>query len=92
MIYVIIIRGNCLKHRKRGWNRKEGRGHKDLKRGAKLGQVVGALKKRGVGAGTLLQTMRNHIGFFVHIELFSMNFLCFIVEVVIMGYNHRDAY
>ena len=93
MIYIIIIRGNCLKHRNRGWNRKEGRGHKDFKKGGQAGSSGGCLKKRGgMRAGTPLQTMRNHIGFFVHIELFSMNFLCFIVEVVIMGYNHRDAY
>ena len=31
----------------RGWNRKEGRGNKDFKRGAKLGQGVGALKRLG---------------------------------------------
>ena len=32
-----------------GWNRKEGRGNKDFKKGGvgKLGQAVGALKKRG---------------------------------------------
>ena len=26
--------GNCLKHTKRGWNRKEGRGNKDFKEAA----------------------------------------------------------
>ena len=31
-------RGNCLKYLKRGWNRKEGRGHRDFKKGDKLGQ------------------------------------------------------
>ena len=36
--------GNCLKYIKRGWNRKEGRGNKDFKKGAKLGKVVGALR------------------------------------------------
>ena len=41
-------RGNCLKYLKRGWNRKEGRGHKDFKKGGKLGQGVGALKRGGV--------------------------------------------
>ena len=44
-------RGNCLKYLKRGWNRKEGRGHKDFKKGNKLGQGVGAVKK---GAGVEL--------------------------------------
>ena len=39
--------GNCLKYLKRRWNRKEGRGHKDFKRGGKLGQGVGALKAGG---------------------------------------------
>ena len=34
-----------LKYLKREWNRKKGRGNKDLKKGGgKLGQVVGALK------------------------------------------------
>ena len=36
---------NCLKYLKRWWNRTEGRGHKDFKRGGKLGQGVGALKR-----------------------------------------------
>ena len=38
--------GNCLKHFKRGWNRKEGSRSKDLiKRRDKLGQVMDALKR-----------------------------------------------
>ena len=40
--------GDCLKYLESGWNRKEGRGHKDFKKGGKLGQGVGALK-RGEG-------------------------------------------
>ena len=42
--------GNCRKYLKRGWNRKEGRGHKDFKKmgGGKLGHRVGALKRRGL--------------------------------------------
>ena len=39
---------DCLKYLKRGWTRKEGKGHKDLKKGGQLGQGVGALK---VGRG-----------------------------------------
>ena len=39
--------GNCLKYLKRGWNREEGRGNKDFKKGSKLGQGVGALKRGG---------------------------------------------
>ena len=46
--------GDYLKYLKRGWKKTEGRGHKDFKKGGKLGQGVGALK---MGAGTPLQTM-----------------------------------
>ena len=42
--------GSCLKYLKRGWNKEEGRGNKDFKKGGKLGQGVGALKERGDGA------------------------------------------
>ena len=38
----------------RGWNRKEGRGNKDLKKGGKLGQGLGASKR---GTGIPLRTM-----------------------------------
>ena len=56
---VARVEGNCLKYLKRGWNRKEGKGSKDFKKGAdKLDQGVGALKGwGGGGAGTPLQTM-----------------------------------
>ena len=37
------------------WNSTEGRGHKDFKKGGKLGQGVGVLKTGG--AATTLQTM-----------------------------------
>ena len=44
---VARVEGNCLKYLKRGWNRKEGKGSKDFKkRGGRLDQGVGALKKR----------------------------------------------
>ena len=39
------------KYLKRGWNRKEEGETKILKRGDKLGEGVGALKKRGSGGG-----------------------------------------
>ena len=39
---------NYLKYLERGWNRKEGRGHKDFKKGVKLGQGVRALKRGGL--------------------------------------------
>ena len=44
------VGGNYLKYLKRGWNKKEGRGHKDFKKmgGGKLGHRVGALKRRGL--------------------------------------------
>ena len=40
---------------KGGWNRKEGRGNKDFKKGGELGQEVDALKNRW--AGSHLPTM-----------------------------------
>ena len=44
--------GNCLKHLKRGWNRKEGRGNKDFKKGGgQAGSRVGFLKKGRGGGG-----------------------------------------
>ena len=39
--------GNCPRDLKRRWNRKEGNGQKDFKKGDKLGQGIGALKRRG---------------------------------------------
>ena len=40
---------NCVKYLKRGWNRKEGRGNKKIKKRGrgKLGHGVGAVKMRG---------------------------------------------
>ena len=40
--------GDCLKYLKRGWNGKEGGETMILKKGDKLGQVAGALKKGGL--------------------------------------------
>ena len=39
--------GNCLKCLKSGWNRNKGRGNKYFKKGGKLGQGSGSLKKGG---------------------------------------------
>ena len=39
--------GNCLKYLEREWNRKDGRGHKDFKKGGKAGSRGGCLKKMG---------------------------------------------
>ena len=36
---------DCLKYLKRGWNRTEGREHRDFKKGVQGVQVVGALKR-----------------------------------------------
>ena len=41
--------GNSLKYLKRGWNRKEGRGSKDFKKGGQAGSRGGCLKKGGNG-------------------------------------------
>ena len=41
-------RGNCLKYLKSGWNRKEGRGNKDFKKGGQAGSRGGCLIKRGL--------------------------------------------
>ena len=43
------VGGNCLKHLKWGWNRKEGRETKIFKNGGRLGHGVGALKRGGEG-------------------------------------------
>ena len=40
-------RGNCLKYLTREWNRKEGRGDKDFKKGGKLGEGVEVLRRGG---------------------------------------------
>ena len=40
-------RGDYLKYLKRGWNRKEGRGHKDLKKVGQAGSMGGCLKEEG---------------------------------------------
>ena len=50
--------GNCLKHLKRWWEKKEGRQNKDFKKGWQAGSRGECLKKRGGGgAGTPLRTM-----------------------------------
>ena len=54
----------CLKYLKRGWNRKEGRGNKDFKKGEQAGSRGGCLKKEEGGggeAGAPLQTMLSDI-------------------------------
>ena len=50
------VGGDCLKYLKRGWNRKEGMGHKDFKKEkvGKLREEVSTLKR---GVGTPLRTM-----------------------------------
>ena len=47
-VYLRNVGRNCLKYHKKRWNRKEGRGNKDFKRGGKLGQGLGAFKKVGL--------------------------------------------
>ena len=41
--------GNCLKYLKTGWNRTEGRGHKNYKKEGQVGSRCGCLKKVGGG-------------------------------------------
>ena len=41
------VGGDYLKYLKRGWNRKEGRGHKDLKKVGQAGSMGGCLKEEG---------------------------------------------
>ena len=48
--------GNCIKYLKRGWNRTESRGHKDLKKGGTR-WVKGWVPKKGGKVGTTLRTM-----------------------------------
>ena len=46
------VGGDCLKDLKRRWNRNEGRGHKDFKKGGQAGSSGGCLKnERGGGGG-----------------------------------------
>ena len=46
---VVRVGGNCLKYLKKGWNRKEGKGNKDLiKGGRQAGPRSGCLKKGGL--------------------------------------------
>ena len=42
--------GESLKYLKREWNRKEGRGNKDFKKGGKLGEEMGASEKGRTGS------------------------------------------
>ena len=46
--------GDCLKYLKRGWNIKEGRGHKNLKQGGQAGSRGGCLKRWGAGTRTII--------------------------------------
>ena len=41
--------GKCVKYLQRGWNRREQGEKKNFKKGGKLGQEVGAIKKMGRG-------------------------------------------
>ena len=67
--------GNCLKYLKRGWDRKEGRGHKDFKKGGKLGQGVGTLKG--------LRTMEKVS---VHINVCMSKIICMPIKVSVCMY------
>ena len=70
-------RGNCLKYLTREWNRKEGRGDKDFKKGGKLGEGVEVLRRGGGGGtGTSLRTMVKYmrdIRVLVHLPYLSVH-------------------
>ena len=70
--------GNCLKYLRRGWNRKEGRGNKDFKKGGggKLDEGVEALRTGRGGNGTSLRTMVKYmrdIRVLVHLPYMSVH-------------------
>ena len=54
--------GNCVKYLKREWNRKEGRGNKDFKKGGGQAGSRGGCLKKGGWSGTPLRTMAIIIG------------------------------
>ena len=60
--------GKCLKYLERGWNRKEGRGHKDFKKAPLLfkdGSRGGCFK--GGGSGTPMYYIYNHMVLIFHL-------------------------
>ena len=61
--------GKCLKYLKRGWNRKEWKRNKDLKKVGKLGQGLGALKRGSWNPLTNYEFYR-----FFHVDLFGALF------------------
>ena len=79
--------GNCLKYLKRRWNRKEGRRNKDFKKGGKVGQEVGALKREW--AGTPLRTVvnSNGTGIFKNKLVVHDQFIIFAIALLISIYQ-----
>ena len=67
------VRADCLKYLKRGWNRKVGRRNKDSKKGGKLSQGLGVLKKGGLEPPDELCTERSIKGRYR--SCFSVNLL-----------------
>ena len=69
--------GNCLKQLKRGWNRKDTRRNRILKKGWQAGSRAGFHKKRGAGtpSQTMLHLNRLHklytILYVAHVSCFS---------------------
>ena len=87
--------GNCLKYLKKEWNRKQGRGNKDFRKGGKLGQEVGALKGGGGGlespyelCGRTLQCSSAYQkNFIIH---FFLEILHFKESCNLIGWQHFD--
>ena len=60
--------GNCLKYLKRGGTERRGGNRKIFKKGGKLGQGVGALKRRGGWAESSLTNYVLQISYFLELR------------------------
>ena len=71
--------GNCLKYLTSGWNRNKGRGNKDFKKGGKLDQGRGFLKKGGLEPPYKLSLV-------YHFQAFNRNSMEYTIEfTIVMG-------
>ena len=79
--------GNCLKYLKRRWNRKEGRGNKDFKKGGKEGQEVGALKREWAGITLRTVVNSNGTGIFKNKLVVHDQYIIFAIALLISIYQ-----
>ena len=79
--------GNCRKYHERGWNRIEGRGHKDFKKMEQAGSRGGCLKREW--AGTPLRTVvnSNGTGIFKNKLVVHDQFIIFAIALLISIYQ-----